>query len=52
MQTKPILYKVVKIGRISCRQQIIRKNLTEGDAQILVGQYPSSSRSMVVYFRQ
>lgn len=51
MKTTP-LFKVVKIMRVSGRRQVIRKNLSEGDARILVGQYPNSNRSMVVYFRQ
>lgn len=50
MQTQ--LYKVVKIMRKSGRRQILERNLTESEAQRCVGRYPSSKRSMVVYFRQ
>ena len=48
----PQLYKVFKVGRISQRRQIIRKNLSEQDAQSLVTRYPNSTRSMVCYTRQ
>jgi len=47
----PILYKVVKIGRISNRRQILHKHLTESEAQRVVRSYPDSSRSMVIYTR-
>jgi len=48
----PQLYKVFKVGRISQRRQIIRKNLSLQDAQSLVNRYPDSNRSMVCYTRQ
>lgn len=51
-QPKKTLFKVVKIGRISCRRSIIRKNLTEQEARQLVKSYPNSNRSMVVYTKQ
>ena len=50
MKTK--LYKVVKIGRISNRRKILRRNLTEAEAQRVVKSYPDSNRSMVVYQSQ
>jgi hypothetical protein len=43
------MYKVYKVGRISMRRQILRRNLTESEAQRLVRSYPDSSRSMVCY---
>ena len=45
-------YKVVKIMRVSGRRQILEKNLTEEEAQRVVRRFPSSSRSMVVYYKQ
>lgn len=45
-------YKVVKIFRISGRRKILRKALTEAEAQRVVKSYPGSTRSMVVYFQQ
>jgi len=45
-------YKVVKIGRISRRRTILRKGLTEAEAQRVVQSYPNSNRSMVVYFKE
>lgn len=50
-QNKP-LFKVYKVARKSCRRSIIRRNLTEPEAQQLVRSYPNSSRSMVCYTRQ
>lgn len=50
-QVKPTMYKVFKVGRKSGRRSIIRKYLTESEAQRLVKQYPDSSRSMVCYTR-
>lgn len=47
-----IKFKVVKVGRKSCRRTIIRRNLTESEAQRLVKSYPNSNRSMVIYTRQ
>ena len=46
------LYKVVKLFRVSGRRQIIQKNLTRDEAMRLVNSYPSSNRSMVVFFKQ
>jgi hypothetical protein len=43
-------YKVVKIGRISCRKTVLRKNLTRDEAVLMVKSFPSSSRSMVVFY--
>jgi hypothetical protein len=43
------MYKVYKVGRISIRRAILRRNLTEADAQAVVRSYPNSSRSMVCY---
>jgi hypothetical protein len=45
-------FKVYKVGRKSGRRSIIRRNLTESEAQQLVKSYPSSSRSMVCYTAQ
>lgn len=42
-------YNVVKVFRHSQRRQILRRNLSEADARIVVNQYKDSSRSMVVY---
>jgi hypothetical protein len=42
-------YNVVKVFRQSRRRQVLRRNLSEADAQIVVKQYKSSMRSMVVY---
>jgi hypothetical protein len=46
------LFKVYKVGRKSCRRSIIRKGLTEQEAQTLVKSFPNSNRSMVCYTRQ
>ena len=46
------LYKVVKIMSVSNRRQEVERNLTEEEARRVVARFPSSSRSMVVYFRQ
>jgi len=51
METKQ-LFKVVKIIRVSGRKQILRKNLTESEAQIMIKSFPSSDKSMVVYYKQ
>lgn len=48
----PKFYKVFKIGRISQRRQILRKGLTESEAQKVVQSYPDSNRSMVCYTKQ
>ncbi len=45
-------FKVFKVGRKSGRRSIIRKGLTESEAQRLVRSYPNSNRSMVCYTRQ
>lgn len=45
-------YKVVKVMRISRRRKVLKRGLTEEEARQKVRQYPSSSRSMVVYFKQ
>jgi hypothetical protein len=42
-------YNVVKVFRQSCRRQILRRNVTESDARMIVKQYKSNMRSMVVY---
>jgi hypothetical protein len=46
------LCKVVKIIRKSGNHITIRKNLTESEAQRLVKSFPSSEKSMVVYYKQ
>jgi hypothetical protein len=46
------LFKVYKVGRKSGRRSIIRRNLTESEAQRLVRSYPDSNRSMVCYTAQ
>lgn len=45
-------FKVFKVGRKSGRRSIIRRNLTEAEAQQLVKSYPNSSRSMICYTAQ
>lgn len=45
-------YKVVKVFRGSSRQTVLRRHLTEADAQAVVKQYKATSRSMVVYFKE
>ena len=45
-------FKVYKVGRKSSRRTILRRNLTESEAQQVVRSYPSSSRSMVCYTAQ
>lgn len=45
-------YKVVKIMRESGRRNIVCKNLSESEAQMIVRSFPDSIRSMVVYFKQ
>lgn len=52
IQSSPVFYKVVKIFRVSCRRQILARNLSEQEAQRVVNSYPDSSRSMVVYINQ
>lgn len=46
------LFKVVKVMRKSQRRQILRKGLTEAEAQRVVKSYPNSSRSIVIYTKQ
>ena len=45
-------YKVVRVGRISGRKTILRRGLTEHEAQTIVRSYPNSNRSMVYYTKQ
>ena len=45
-------YKVVRVFRKSARRQVIKRGLTEKEAQALTKKYPSNQRSMVVYFKQ
>lgn len=44
--------KVFKVGLKSGRRSILRRNLTEAEAQQVVKQYPSNNRSMVCYTAQ
>lgn len=46
------MYKVVKIFRVSRRREVLRRYLTEAEAQRVVNSYPDSQRSMVVYCKQ
>ena len=46
------LYKVVKIMRISARRKVLARNKTLADAQSIVKNYKSTSRSMVSFFAQ
>jgi hypothetical protein len=46
------MYKVVKIFRISKKQIVLRRNLTREEAMKVVSSYPSSQKSMVVFFKQ
>jgi len=48
----PVFYKVVKIGRISRRKQILGRGYDEQTAQRIVQSYPDSSRSMIFYINQ
>ena len=45
-------YKVVKIFRVSRRQEVLERNLTREEAKRVVNRYPDSSRSMVVFMKQ
>ena len=45
-------YRVVRVGRISRRKAILRRGLTEREAQTIVRSYPNSNRSMVYYSKQ
>ena len=49
IESFPILYKVVKLYRVSGRRQILARNLSEAEAQQIVKSFPSSQRSMVIY---
>ena len=46
------MYKVVKIFRVSCRREIIERNLTIEQAKRVVNSYPDSKKSMVVFTKQ
>lgn len=50
--TAPPLFTVCRVFRVSGRREIIRRNLTEAEAQQVVRSYPDASRSMVIYTRQ
>lgn len=43
------LYKVVKMGRISLRRSIIRRNVNLDTAKAIVNSYPDSNRSIVFF---
>jgi hypothetical protein len=45
-------YKVVKVFRVSRRQEVLERNLTREEAKRVVNRYPDSSRSMVVFMKQ
>ena len=45
-------YMVYKVGRVSCRRTVLRRNLTRAEAQRVVMSYPDSNRSMVVFTKQ
>ena len=45
-------YKVVKVFRVSRRQEVLERNLTREQAMRVVNRYPDSSRSIVVFERQ
>ena len=45
-------YKVVKVLRVSRRQEVLERNLTREEAKRVVNRYPDSSRSMVVFMKQ
>ena len=45
-------YKVVKIFRVSRRQEVLERNLTREEAKRVVNRYPDSNRSMVVFMKQ
>lgn len=47
-----ILYKVVKIFRVSRRRQILARHLSLDEARRMVNSFPDSSRSMVCFFNQ
>jgi hypothetical protein len=45
-------YKVVKMGRISRRREVLRRGLTIEEAKRVVNSYPDSFRSMVYFTKQ
>ncbi len=45
-------YKVVKVFRVSRRQEVLERNLTREQAMRVVNRYPDSNRSMVVFMKQ
>jgi hypothetical protein len=45
-------FEVVKVFRVSGRRKVLRRNLTWDEAIRVVNSYPSSNRSMVVFFKQ
>ncbi len=45
-------FEVVKVFRVSGRRKVLRRNLTWDEAIRVVNSYPSSKRSMVVFFKQ
>jgi hypothetical protein len=45
-------YKVVKVFRVSRRQEVLERNLTREEAKRVVNRYPDSNRSMVVFMKQ
>jgi hypothetical protein len=45
-------YKVVKIFRQSRRHTVLERGLTKEEAQKIVQSFPSSDRSMVVFYKQ
>ena len=48
----PVFYKVVKMGRVSRRKQILGRGYDEQTAQSIVRSFPDSNRSMVFYINQ
>ena len=52
VSVKVTMYKVVKLFRVSGRRNVLRRYLTESEAQRVVNSYPDSSRSMVIYTKQ
>lgn len=45
-------YKVYKLFRKSTRREVLRRNLTREEAQMVVNSYKNSSRSMMVFEKQ
>lgn len=52
METKTERYKVVKIMRKSARRSVLQRNLTLEEAKTMVRSFPSSQKSMVVFYKQ